>query len=207
MNIPSRILEAAVEQISSLPGIGKKTALRLALNLIKRSNEDIQNFNHAIEALKTDLKLCEKCFNLADEKLCKICSDPKRDESLICVVEDIRDVMAIESTAQFKGLYHVLGGIISPMDGIGPNDLRINELMQRLNGDVEIKEVLLALSTTMEGDTTCYYLYKKFDTEKIKVSTIARGVSIGDELEYIDEITLGRSILNRMPYRSQLKDQ
>jgi len=154
--------------------------------------------------LKKSIQLCENCYNLSDEKICKVCSNTSRDNEIVCVVEDIRDVMAIESTSQFKGVYHVLGGIISPLDGIGPNDLRISELLLRVNGTPKIKELILALSTTMEGDTTAFYLYRKLQDIEIEISTIARGVSIGDELEYIDEVTLGRSILQRTPYQNTL---
>jgi len=207
MNIPSKILENAVDQIASLPGIGKKTALRLALSLLKRSQSEVSDFVGAIDELKKSIRLCDTCYNLSDEKTCKVCSNLGRDKNIICIVEDIRDVMAIESTSQFKGVYHVLGGIISPMDGIGPNDLRINELIVRLENNKEIKELILALSTTMEGDTTAFYLYRKLETKGLEISTIARGVSIGDELEYIDEVTLGRSILHRTPYQNSLHRQ
>lgn len=204
MNIPSKILENAVDQISSLPGIGKKTALRLALSLLKRSNSEVADFTSSIDELKSSIQLCTVCYNLSDEKQCKICSNPGRDQNLICVVEDIRDVMAIESTSQYKGVYHVLGGIISPMDGVGPNELRINELVDRVDKLEEVRELILALSTTMEGDTTAFYLYKKLADKDLEISTIARGVSVGDELEYIDEITLGRSILHRTPYQHSI---
>lgn len=204
MNIPSKILENAVDQIASLPGIGKKTALRLALSLLKRSHSEIADFVSSIDELKSSIKLCTVCYNLSDEVQCKICTNPRRDQALICIVEDIRDVMAIESTGQFKGVYHVLGGIISPMDGIGPNELRISELVDRVEKMVELKELILALSTTMEGDTTAFYLYKKLASKNIEISTIARGVSMGDELEYIDEVTLGRSILQRTPYQHSI---
>lgn len=207
MNIPSKILENAVDQISSLPGIGKKTALRLALSLLKRSQVEVSDFVTAIDELKKSIKLCDTCYNLSDSTTCKVCANPLRDQGVLCVVEDIRDVMAIESTNQFKGVYHVLGGIISPMDGIGPSDLRINELLKRLNAEVKVKEIILALSTTMEGDTTAFYLYRKLQDTEIEISTIARGVSIGDELEYIDEVTLGRSILQRTPYQNSLHKQ
>lgn len=207
MNIPSKILENAVDQIASLPGIGKKTALRLALSLLKRSRNEIADFIGAIDELKKSIQLCDICYNLSDEKTCKVCSNPIREQGLICIVEDIRDVMAIESTNQFKGVYHVLGGIISPMDGIGPSDLRINELIARINSELPIKEVILALSTTMEGDTTAFYLYRKLQESGVEISIIARGVSIGDELEYIDEVTLGRSILQRTPYQNSLYKQ
>jgi recombination protein RecR len=207
MNIPSKILENAVDQIASLPGIGKKTALRLALSLLKRSTIEVSDFTEAIAELKKSIQLCDTCYNLSDEKTCKVCANPIRDQGILCVVEDIRDVMAIESTNQFKGVYHVLGGIISPMDGIGPSDLRINELLARIAGEIEVREVILALSTTMEGDTTAFYLYRKLQDSSIEISTIARGVSIGDELEYIDEVTLGRSILQRTPYQNSLHKQ
>jgi recombination protein RecR len=207
MNIPSKILENAVDQIASLPGIGKKTALRLALSLLKRSTIEVSDFTEAIAELKKSIQLCDTCYNLSDEKTCKVCANPIRDQGILCVVEDIRDVMAIESTNQFKGVYHVLGGIISPMDGIGPSDLRINELLARIGGEIEVREVILALSTTMEGDTTAFYLYRKLQDSSIEISTIARGVSIGDELEYIDEVTLGRSILQRTPYQNSLHKQ
>ena len=205
MNIPSKILENAVEQIASLPGIGRKTALRLALSLLRRSDDEINSFTGAITGLKKEIKLCRHCYNLSDSEVCSICANPNRDAAVICVVEDIRDVMAIESTGQFKGRYHVLGGIISPMDGVGPADLHIEELLIRLKNN-NIKEVILALSTTMEGDTTAFYLSKKLSEFDIILSTIARGVSIGDELEYIDEVTLGRSIINRLPYHSTFSD-
>ena len=205
MNIPSKILENAVEQIASLPGIGKKTALRLSLSLLKRSQNEINVFSKAIIELKSELKLCKHCYNLSDKEECAICANPSRNRQLICVVEDIRDVMAIESTGQFKGLYHVMGGIISPMDGIGPNDLKIKELIERLKNE-NIREIILALSTTMEGDTTAFYLSKKLAQFDIDLTTIARGVSIGDELEYIDEVTLGRSILHRLPYKNSFSN-
>lgn len=205
MNIPSKILLNAVEQIASLPGIGKKTALRLALSLLKRSEDEIGSFSSSILNLKLEIKLCKHCYNLSDKEVCSICDNPNRNQQILCVVEDIRDVMAIESTGQFKGRYHVMGGIISPMDGIGPNDLKINELIERLKEE-PINEIILALSTTMEGDTTAFYLFKKLASFEVTLTTIARGVSIGDELEYIDEVTLGRSILNRLPYHKALSN-
>lgn len=203
MNIPSKILQNAVDQIASLPGIGKKTALRLTLSLLKRDEAEIDAFSNAILNLKHEIKQCKQCYNLSDQEICSICENPNRNSQVICVVEDIRDVMAIESTGQFKGHYHVLGGIISPMDGIGPNDLKIPELLNRLKNGM-VKEIILALSTTMEGDTTAFYLFKKLASFDLNLTTIARGVSIGDELEYIDEITLGRSIINRLPYNKAL---
>lgn len=203
MNIPSKILQQAVEQISSLPGIGQKTALRMSLSLLKRDKEEIERFATAINRLKSDLKTCKVCHNLTDLEVCEICANPKRDRTILCVVEDIRDVMAIESTVQFHGLYHVLGGIISPMDGIGPGDLTIDSLIDRIDQS-KIKEVILALSTTMEGDTTAFYLSRRLTPFDIRLTTIARGVSFGDELEYIDELTLGRSIQNRLPYNQAI---
>ena len=205
MNIPSKILLNAVEQIASLPGIGKKTALRLALSLLKRSEDEIGSFSSSILNLKHEIKLCKHCYNLSDQEVCSICDNPHRNQQILCVVEDIRDVMAIESTGQFNGRYHVMGGIISPMDGVGPNDLKINELIERLK-DEHVNEIILALSTTMEGDTTAFYLFKKLAPFDINLTTIARGVSIGDELEYIDEVTLGRSILNRLPYNKAISN-
>lgn len=203
MNIPSKLLEDAVEQMGSLPGIGKKTALRLVLHLLQREPHEVENFAHAFTAMRNNTLFCKSCHNISDTEICDICANPKRDKAQVCVVEDIRDVMAVENTQQFKGVYHVLGGIISPMDGIGPQDLTINSLVEKV-ADGEINEVILALSTTMEGDTTNFYLYKKLKAYEIKVSTIARGISIGDELEYADEVTLGRSIVNRTPYENSL---
>jgi len=200
VNIPSKILQNAVDQISSLPGIGKKTALRLALSLLKRSEDEISAFSGSIQNLKHEIKECSRCYNLSDKEVCSICENPHRNPKLLCIVEDIRDVMAIESTGKFKGLFHVLGGVISPMDGIGPNDLKIEQLLKRLKTE-SINEIILALSTTMEGDTTAFFLSKKMSSFDVNLTTIARGVSSGDELEYIDEITLGRSIVNRLPYR------
>jgi len=194
-------LAKAVEQLATLPGVGKRTALRLALHLLRQSNEDVQLFGKSVMALRADINYCSECYNISDESICEICSSPKRNNEFICVVEDIRDVMAIENTAQFKGKYHVLGGIISPMDGIGPSDLKIEELINRAKND-EVQEIILALSTTMEGDTTNYYLYKQLKDIDVKVSTLAQGISSGDELEFADELTLGRSLLNRVPYES-----
>ena len=199
MNLSSKLLSNAVDEISKLPGIGKSTALRLALHLVNREEGDIDNLLKSIRQLKDDVLFCDKCKSLSDEKICNICSSPNRNPKLLCVVEDIRDVMAIENTGQFKGLYHVLGGKISPVDGVGPNQLNINSLLQRVIEE-DINEIIFALSATMEGDTTNYYIYRKIKKEGIKFSTIARGVSVGDNLEYTDEITLGRSILKRIPF-------
>jgi recombination protein RecR len=200
MNLPSKYLDRAVEQLSSLPGIGKRTALRLALQLLKRDTTEIQAFSDAILELKTHTKQCKTCNNISDLENCAICSNPSRDASIICVVEDIRDVMAIESTHSFKGLYHVLGGIISPMDGIGPSDLYIDSLVRRLESG-GIIEVIFALSPTMEGDTTNFYLYKKISGFDVLITTLSRGVSVGSELQYADEVTLGRSLLQRQQFK------
>ena len=199
MNLSSKLLSNAVDEISKLPGIGKSTALRLALHLVNRDEGDIDNLLKSIRQLKDDVLFCDKCKSLSDEKICNICSSPNRNPKLLCVVEDIRDVMAIENTGQFKGLYYVLGGKISPVDGVGPNQLNISSLLQRVIEE-DINEIIFALSATMEGDTTNYYIYRKIKKEGIKFSTIARGVSVGDNLEYTDEITLGRSILKRIPF-------
>jgi recombination protein RecR len=200
MNLPSKYLDRAVEQLSSLPGIGKRTALRLALQLLKRDTSEIHAFTDAISDLKTHTKQCEKCNNISDSEVCHICANPSRESSILCVVEDIRDVMAIESTHSFKGLYHVLGGIISPMDGIGPSDLFIDSLVKRIESG-GIIEVIFALSPTMEGDTTNFYLYKKIAPFDILITTLSRGVSVGSELQYADEITLGRSLLQRQQFK------
>ncbi|RAJ95927.1 DNA replication and repair protein RecR [Larkinella arboricola] len=202
MEFPSKLIEDAVNEVAKLPGIGKKTALRLVLHLLKRDEEQTQSLAESLVAMRSKVKHCRKCHNLSDNDLCSICASHKRDRSLICVVEDTRDVLAIENTAQYKGMYHVLGGIISPVEGIGPSDLHIESLIERLrdpDGDA-IKEVILALSPTMEGDTTAFYLQKKLRMFSIKISTIARGVPIGGDLEYADEVTLGRSILSRISY-------
>jgi recombination protein RecR len=202
----SRILEEAVNEFSKLPGIGKRTALRLVLHLLKASPEETTRFGETFVRLRNEIRYCRSCHNISETEICAICSNPKRDASILCVVEDVRDVMAIENTNQFNGRYHVLGGIISPMDGIGPNDLNIDTLLSKIASE-QITEVIMALSATMEGDTTVFYLYKKIsqlDCNPLKFSTIARGVSVGDELEYADELTLGRSILNRTPYESSL---
>ncbi|WP_312139129.1 recombination mediator RecR [Sphingobacterium sp.] len=199
MNFSSKLLEQAVEEFGKLPGVGKKTALRLVLHLLKQSDADVSRFTNSLDRLKSDIKYCKTCFNISDHDICEICSSPKRDHSLVCVVEDTRDVMAIENTNQFNGVYHVLGGLISPMEGVGPADLKIEGLVERVRNG-EIQEVILALSATMEGDTTIFYLYRKLREFQIQISTIARGISFGGELEYVDEITLGRSIATRVPY-------
>ncbi|WP_372773582.1 recombination mediator RecR [Mangrovibacterium sp.] len=200
---PSRLLENAVNEFSKLPGIGRKTALRLVLHLLKQEKNDVEIFGNSIIQARTEIKHCKVCHNISDHDICNICSHPDRTGEIICVVETIRDVMAIENTRQFIGLYHVLGGIISPMDGIGPADLEINSLIERVR-EGKVSEVILALSTTMEGDTTNFYIYKKLKEFKIKISTLARGVSVGDELEYADELTLGRSIKNRLDFENSL---
>lgn len=196
---PSVLLEKAVNEFSKLPGIGRKTALRLVLHLLRQSNSDVEQFASAIAKVKQEVKYCRVCHNISDEDVCPICSDPRRDMSLICVVENIQDVMAVENTQQFRGLYHVLGGIISPMDGIGPDQLEIQSLVQRVEQG-GVSEVILALSSTMEGDTTNFYISRKLAPLDVKLSVIARGISVGDELEYTDEVTLGRSIVNRTPF-------
>ncbi len=200
---PSRLLENAVNEFAKLPGIGRKTALRLVLHLFKQDTADVEIFGQSIIQARTEIKHCKICHNISDTDICNICSHPNRVPEIICVVENIRDVMAIENTHQFNGLYHVLGGIISPMDGIGPADLEINSLMERVQSG-NVSEVILALSTTMEGDTTNFFIYKKLKNFQVKISTLARGVSVGDELEYADEITLGRSIKNRLDFESSL---
>ena len=195
----SSLLEDAIHQFAKLPGIGRKTALRLVLHLLKESEEEVENFGNSIIRLRKEIVYCKICHNISDSDICDICSNLSRDKSVVCVVENIKDVITIENTQQFRGLYHVLGGIISPMDGVGPKDLEIDSLVQRVEND-GIKEVILALSTTMEGDTTNFYLYRKLEPFHVKITTLARGVSIGDELEYADENTLGRSIQNRIEF-------
>ena len=193
---PSALLENAVNEFAKLPGIGRKTALRLILHLLRQDDATVDNFSQALVSLKHQVKYCKVCHNICDNEVCSTCQDKSRDSSTVCVVENIKEVMAIENTMQYKGLYHVLGGIISPIDGIGPADLEIDSLVRRVS-DRGINEIILALSTTMEGDTTNFYIYKKLAPYNVKVSMIARGISIGDEIEYADEVTLGRSILNR----------
>jgi recombination protein RecR len=202
---PSKLLETAVSEFAKLPGIGRRTALRLVLHLIKQDPAAAESFGNAIIRLRNEIKYCRCCHNISDNDLCEICSNPSRNKAIICVVENIRDVMAIENTHQFNGLYHVLGGIISPMDGIGPADLNIESLENKLAGG-EVKEVIFALSATMEGDTTNYYLYKKLCRFNPEITTIARGVSVGDDLEYADEITLGRSIANRTHFEASISN-
>lgn len=201
---PSILLENAVNEFAKLPGVGRKTALRFILHMLRLDNESVDSFTEAIAKLKHEVNYCKVCHNICDDETCSICSDPRRDSSIICVVENIKEVMAIENTMQFKGLYHVLGGIISPIDGIGPTDLEIESLVERV-GAGGVNEVILALSTTMEGDTTNFYINKKLSPYNPKISIIARGISIGDEIEYADEITLGRSILNRTPFNESFR--
>jgi recombination protein RecR len=200
---PSKLLESAVEEFSKLPGIGRKTALRLVLHLLRQDQSEVEAFGNAVIQLKKEIKHCTVCHNISDTEVCSICSSPGRTSSAICVVESIRDVMSIENTHQFNGQYHVLGGVISPMDGIGPNELEIDSLVERVREN-DTAEVILALSTTMEGDTTNFYIYKKLKNIEVRVTTIARGVSVGGELEYTDELTLGRSIVNRVTYNDTL---
>ena len=196
---PSRLLERAVREFSQLPGIGRKTALRLVLHLLRQDADDVFQFTDAISRMKEEVKFCKVCHNISDQDVCPICSNDRRDSSTICVVENIQDVMAVENTQQFTGLYHVLGGLISPMDGIGPADLEIESLVSRVS-EGHVKEVILALSSTMEGDTTNFYIFRKLAPYDVKISIIARGIAVGNELEYTDEVTLGRSILNRTPF-------
>jgi len=200
-NYSSKLLENAVQELSRLPGIGKRTALRLALQILRFSKSEATGFTAAISALHTDIHYCSSCHNISDTPVCPICSDPRRDHRVICVVQDIRDIIAIENTRQYAGIYHVLGGVISPMEGIGTEDLNFQTLFKKIE-DGQIDELIMALPSTIEGDTTNYYIYKNTIDKNIKVSVIARGVSIGDELEYTDEITLGRSLINRMPFEA-----
>lgn len=204
MEFSSKLLERAVNEMSQLPGIGKRTALRLVLHMLKQPKEQTTALAEAMQTMRNDVEFCKSCHNISDVEVCEICANPNRDHTLVCVVEDIRDVMAIENTSSFKGLYHVLGGKISPMDGIGPHDLNINSLVNKVK-EGKIKELIFALSSTMEGDTTNFYIFKQIQEFNVFTSTIARGISVGDELEYADEITLGRSIVNRVPFESSLK--
>jgi recombination protein RecR len=200
---PSQILENAVREFSKLPGIGKKTALRLVLYLLKQEKNDVIQFADTLRQLREEIVYCQECFNISDTPICNICASHKRDHSIVCVVENIKDVMAIENTQQYFGVYHVLNGVISPMDGIGPDDLTVKPLEEKVKQG-KVKELIFALPTTMEGDTTNFYLYRKFNNVSVKITTLARGLSIGDELEYTDEVTLGRSLVNRLPFESTL---
>jgi recombination protein RecR len=197
---PSQLLERAVQEFSRLPGVGRKTALRLVLHLLRQTDDDVLQFTETIARMKQEVKYCRVCHNISDSDVCPICSDPHRDPTTVCVVENIQDVLAVENTQQFSGLYHVLGGVISPMDGIGPSDLEIDSLVERVKAG-DIKEVILALGSTMEGDTTGFYIFRRLAPYDVKLSIIARGISVGDELEYTDEVTLGRSILNRTEFK------
>jgi len=203
MNFSSKLLEDAVAEFARLPGVGQKTALRLVLHLLNQDKEDVDRFSAAVSKLRNEIQFCTVCLNISDSPICQICASPKRDHSIVCVVEDTRDVMAIENTNQYNGVYHVLGGLISPMDGVGPSDLEVDSLIERIKQD-EIKEVIFALSATMEGDTTLFYLNKRLKNFAITISTIARGIAFGGELEYVDEVTLGRSIVTRVLYEKTI---
>lgn len=204
MEFSSKLLENAVNEVSQLPGIGRRTALRLVLHLLRQPEDQTNQLSKALSDMRSSINFCLQCHNISDQLVCEICTNPNRNHSTICVVEDIRDVLAIESTASYRGVYHVLGGKISPMDGIGPTDLNIQSLVNKVN-EGKIKELIFALSSTMEGDTTNFYIYKQIQGAEVTLSTIARGISVGDELEYADEVTLGRSITNRVPFESSLK--
>ena len=204
MEFSSKLLERAVNEMSQLPVIGKRTALRLVLHMLRQPKEQTLALSEALQAMRNEVKFCKSCHNISDVELCEICSNPKRNEGVICVVEDVRDVMAIENTSSFRGLYHVLGGKISPMDGIGPHELNIGSLVNKVK-EGKVTELIFALSSTMEGDTTNFYIFKQIKDYNVTTSTIARGISVGDELEYADEITLGRSIINRIPFESSIK--
>lgn len=203
MTLSSRLLEKAVDQLATLPGIGRRTATRLALDILRREPDAVKRFTESIQNLSDQVQYCKSCCNISDSEICDICADPSRDRSVICVVQDIRDVVAIESSKQFRGLYHVLGGVISPLDGIGPEDLNARELFDRAASG-ETKEIVLAMDGSVEGDTTCYYLFKHLESRGVLVSVIARGLSVGGELEHADEVTLGRSIMDRIPYEKNL---
>ena len=203
MDFKSKLLNDAVEQMSSLPGIGKRSALRLVLYLLDQSEKEVKDFTQAFLSLKEHLNFCSKCYHITEQKICEICRNPSRSEDLICVVQDVRDLLAIESTQQFYGKYHVLGGVISPMDGIGPNDLKINELKERIFKE-STKEIILALPATMEGDTTNFYLYRKLQETNVNITLISRGIGVGNQLEYIDELTLGKSLLDRSVYKTNI---
>lgn len=205
-NFSSRLLQEAVDEFAKLPGIGKKTALRLVLYLLNQGKEEVSQFGNTLIKLRNEIKRCQSCYVISDSELCPICANESRDHSQVCVVENSRDVMAVESTQQYQGIYHVLGGIISPMDGIGPGDLNLKGLQDKVDQG-QVKEIILALSTTMEGDTTNFYLYKKFRGYDVRITTLARGVSIGDDLEYADELTLGKSLLNRTLFEKTLASQ
>lgn len=205
MDFPSKLLEQAVEEMSRFPGIGKRTALRLVLHLLNQPEERATNLAQAVTKMRKEIKFCKNCHNISDSELCHLCTNPKREKSLICVVEDVRDVMAIENTGQYQGLYHVLGGKINPMEGIGPGQLNISSLVEKTKRG-EVSELVFALSSTMEGDTTNFYIFRQLEGIEVQISTIARGISVGDELEYADEITLGRSIVNRIPFEVSLKN-
>ena len=204
MELPSKLLENAVNEMSQLPGIGKRTALRLVLHLLKQPAEQTEILSSALTNMRNDIQYCKECHTIADDEICGICSNSSRDKSVICVVEDVRDVMALENTGMFKGVYHVLGGKISPIEGIGPSQLKITSLVEKVKAG-NVSEIIFALSSTMEGDTTNFYIYKQIKEFDIKTSTIARGIAVGDELEYADEVTLGRSLLNRIPFETSIK--
>jgi recombination protein RecR len=206
MDFKSKLLNDAVEQMSGLPGIGKRSALRLVLHLLDQSEKEVKDFTQAFLSLKEHLNFCSKCFHITEQNMCEICRNPSRSEELICVVQDIRDLLAIESTQQFYGKYHVLGGVISPMDGIGPNDLKINELKERIVKE-NTKEIILALPATMEGDTTNFYLYRKLQETNVNITLISRGIGVGNQLEYIDELTLGKSLLDRSVYKTNITNK
>jgi recombination protein RecR len=203
MNFPSKLVENAVNQLSRLPGIGKRSAFRLVLHMLKQEKNSVEQFGDSFVQLINRINYCSRCYGISDSELCEVCANPKRDIETICIVEDIRVMMAIESTMQYKGVYHILGGLISPMDGVGPNDIRSEELVEKVKTGV-VKEVIFALSTTMEGDTTNYYLFRRLKDSGVKISSIARGIAIGDELEYTDEITLATALSSRMPYENSL---
>ncbi len=204
MEFPSKLLEKAVEEVSQLPGIGKRTALRLVLHLLKQAPDQTNHLTQALLQMRNDIKFCKKCHTISDVEICQICANPLRDASIICVVEDIRDVMALENTQLYKGTYHVLGGKISPIDGVGPSQLNISTLLEKVKSGT-VKEVIFALSSTMDGDTTNFYIYKQLKDFQVLTSTIARGIAVGDELEYADEVTLGRSLMHRIPFESAFK--
>ena len=204
MELPSKLLENAVNEMSQLPGIGKRTALRLVLHLLKQPAEQTEMLSSALTAMRNDIQYCKECNTISDADICGICSNASRDKSIICVVEDVRDVMALENTGMFKGVYHVLGGKISPIEGVGPSQLKITSLVEKVK-EGNVAEIIFALSSTMEGDTTNFYIYRQIKEYEVKTSTIARGIAVGDELEYADEVTLGRSLLNRIPFETSIK--